>query len=94
MKQHESVNKILKEAGKLVTKDRGDDYGHPIVDFSRTAKMWSAILDTEVRPQDVGLCMVALKIGREVNKHKLDNLVDMVGYTMTVQMVEDVINES
>ena len=85
----ESVNKILKEASKLVVGDRGDDYGPPIIDFTRTAKMWSAILRIEVRPQDVGLCMIALKMSREVHKHKLDNLVDIVGYAMTVQMVED-----
>ena len=89
----ESVNKILKEASKLVVGDRGDDYGPPIIDFTRTAKMWTGILGAKLKeditPQEIGLCMIALKMSREVHKHKLDNLVDIVGYAMTVQMVED-----
>mgnify|MGYP003145574861 CR=1 FL=1 len=85
----DKVESILDEAKYLVNGARGKNYGHPIEDFSKTAKMWSAILDTKVSPQDVGLCMVAVKLSREVNKHKRDNLVDIAGYALTVQMIED-----
>lgn len=80
---------ILEEANGLVHGDRQAAYGHPLDDFSRTAKLWSAILGHEVTPEQVGLCMCAVKISRQVNKPKRDNLVDLAGYAATVQMVLD-----
>ncbi len=78
---------ILEEANSLVNGARQGDYGHPLDDFARTAKMWSAILGHEVTPEQVGLCMCAVKISRQVNKPKRDNLVDLAGYAATVDMV-------
>jgi hypothetical protein len=77
---------ILQEAERLVHGDRGADYGHPLDDFSRTALMWSAILDAEVTAEQVGLCMMAVKISRQCNRPKRDNMVDAAGYAETVQM--------
>lgn len=78
---------ILEEAHRLVHGDRGEDYGHPYDDFSRTAKIWSAILGVDVTPQQVALCMVGLKISREVHRPKRDNRVDGAGYFETLNMV-------
>lgn len=87
---------ILQEAHRLVHGPRGDDYDHPHRDFSRTGRMWGAILDEwrssgpdAVPPQLVALCMVALKISREVHKPKRDNRVDGAGYLETEDMVLD-----
>ena len=78
---------ILEEANGLVHGDRQQAYGHPIDDFTRTAKMWSAILGHEVTAEQVGLCMCAVKISRQVNRPKRDNMVDLAGYAATVEMV-------
>ena len=78
---------VLDEANKLVHGDRNADYGHPLDDFSRTAAMWSAILGHPVSAEQVGLCMCAVKIGRQCNKPKSDNLIDLAGYAETVNMV-------
>lgn len=78
---------ILEEANSLVHGDRQAAYGHPLDDFARTAKMWSAILGYEVTAEQVGLCMCAVKISRQVNRPKRDNLVDLAGYAATVEMV-------
>lgn len=78
---------ILEEATRLVHGNRGADYGHPLDDFSRTAAMWSAILGTPVTAEQVGLCMCAVKISRQCNRPKDDNLVDLAGYAETVNMV-------
>jgi hypothetical protein len=78
---------ILEEANSIVHGDRQASYGHPLDDFSRTAKMWSAILGHEVTPEQVGLCMCAVKISRQINTPKRDNLVDLAGYAATVDMV-------
>ena len=80
---------VLLEANELVHGDRQDSYGHPLDDFSKTAKMWEAILGHQVTAEHVALCMCAVKISRQVNKPKRDNLVDLAGYAETCRMVTD-----
>jgi hypothetical protein len=84
----EKVN-VLEEAHNLTSGPRQVDYGHPIEDHTRTAKMWSAILGAEVTAEKVCLCMVALKISRYINKPKRDSLVDGCGYLRNVEMIEE-----
>jgi len=79
---------ILEEAKRIVHGERGENYGHPFEDFSRTAKIWSAILDIKVTPEQVALCMVGVKISREINRPKRDNIVDGAGYFETLDMVK------
>lgn len=79
---------VTVEATRLVHGDRNADYGHPLDDFTRTGRMWAAILGLrEVTPEQVALCMCALKISRQVHRPKRDNLVDLAGYAETCQMV-------
>lgn len=78
---------ICQEADHLVSIDRQNQYGHPFHDFSRTAEIWSAILGTKVTPEQVGLCMVGVKISRECNMHKRDNLVDGAGYFKCIDLI-------
>lgn len=78
---------VTTEAEQLVYGNRNADYGHPLDDFSRSSKMWSAILNTNVEPDQVALCMIAVKISRQINLPKRDNLVDIAGYAETINMV-------
>lgn len=80
---------ILDEAKRIVHGDRGENYGHPLEDFSRTAQIWSAILGIDVTAEQVALCMVGVKISREVNRPKRDNVVDGAGYFETLEMVKE-----
>ena len=79
---------IADYAVNLVSGDRQNDYGHPIDDFSRAGKIWEAILGVPVSAEQVALCMVGVKIAREVNRQKLDNAVDGIGYFLTLTMVQ------
>ena len=55
--------------------------------FERTAKLWSIILNKEVTSEQVCLCMVALKLSRQIHKHKDDNLVDIMGYLEIINQI-------
>lgn len=81
---------ILEEAAAATSGPRQEDYGHPAEDFARTGRLWSAILGQPVSPDEVGLCMVALKVSRLVNTpgHR-DSLVDLAGYARTLEMIQD-----
>lgn len=77
---------IHEEAESIVKNDRHDAYGHPLDNFTRIGKMWSAILGVDVDYQQVGLMLQALKISRHVNTPKRDNRVDGVGYWIALDM--------
>lgn len=70
---------LFEKVAKTIT-ERGRYYGNPKENYQRTAVIWSMILKADVKPSDVLLCMVGTKLCREVTRHKLDNIVDMVGY--------------
>lgn len=80
---------VLQEADRIVGGDRGEDYGHPFHDFSRTAAMATALLGQEIRPDQVPLLMIAVKLSRQANRPKRDNLVDIAGYARTAEMVAE-----
>lgn len=87
---HESV---LTEAQGLVHGARNVAYGHPLDDFTRTAGMASAMLSHKLTepltPEEVGMFMCLIKLSRQVNAPKRDNLVDLAGYAETVQWCID-----
>ena len=83
-----SPQDIADYAVRLVSGDRQNDYGHPLDDFTRAGKIWEAILGVPVSAEQVALCMVGVKIAREVNRQKIDNTIDGIGYFLTLSMVQ------
>ena len=75
---------VLDEAKRAVFGQRQEAYGHPADNFALTAKLWSPILGTEVSPEKVGLCMIALKLARCCHAVSRDGLVDIAGYAAAV----------
>jgi hypothetical protein len=69
----------LNEA-RAVIQDRGLDYGHPTDNMSRTASLWSAYLEMPIRPDQVAMCLVLVKVARSMEGNKVDNYIDMCGY--------------
>lgn len=80
----------VQEAQRLVHGDRGASYGHPIDDYTRTGRMWGAILGMpDIDPRLCALMMAAVKISRESHKPKRDNRVDLAGYAECANMIAE-----
>lgn len=79
---------VLDEARALVHGDRGNDYGHPSIDFGRTAAMWSALFGIPITARQIPLAMIAVKLSRLAQSpgHR-DSAVDIAGYAETWGMV-------
>ena len=73
----------------MIVGDRNLSYDHPYDNFTRIAQVWTAILGIKITTEQVGLCMVGVKLAREAYQPKRDNLVDGAGYFGTIQMVRD-----
>jgi hypothetical protein len=80
---------ILEEVARITSSDRQKVYGHPLEDWTRTAKMWSAILGVEVTAAQCCLCMVAVKVSRLCKSplHR-DSVVDVLGYARCYAQVQ------
>jgi len=83
------TDNILELANSAVGGERGDDYGHPLDDFTRSAEMISGLLGYPVKPSDIPLIMICIKLSRQKNQYKADNLVDIAGYALTAEMVHE-----
>jgi hypothetical protein len=78
---------ILESAEKIIG-ERGEDYGDPKVNLTAIAQSWSAYLhqtgclaqDEVLEASDVAIMMALLKLIRQGNRHKDDNLLDAIAY--------------
>jgi len=86
---------ILKEALRVVDGDRGHHYGHPLDNHGNTARFWTEYLkrkygvEIDLEARDVCMMMVLLKVSRDANRKREDNLVDIAGYARNAQMIEE-----
>lgn len=83
----------ISRAIPLVYGDRQSTYGHPSEDFARTAGMWKALFGWDVRPEDVPLAMVTVKLSRlrQTPDHQ-DSMTDVAGYIETYSLTRDAIH--
>lgn len=89
--ESEKKETILEEAARLVNGPRRAEYGHPKENFKDIAMMWTAIMDGDgiVTPDQVILCMIALKLCRAKQGYKRDTAVDVAGYAQCWELVNE-----
>tara|TARA_Y100001938_G_scaffold126679_1_gene178841 strand:- start:10 stop:462 length:453 start_codon:yes stop_codon:yes gene_type:complete len=72
---------FLDEARVLINGPRANDYGESQINHDRIAKMWTIICKTEITPEQVIACMIAVKLARlSEDITKSDSWVDIIGY--------------
>lgn len=54
--------------------------------------MWEAIIGCSVSPEQVLLCMAALKMAREAGQHEQDNMPDAIGYLSMMDEVRETLD--
>lgn len=79
------MNRIeLLNAAIAATEERGAEYGPPLENHQRIGQMWAAILGMPVSPEQVALCLAAMKIARLAhNSDHQDSWKDLAGYAAT-----------
>lgn len=84
---------ILAEALEVAGKSRQRNYGHPLINHERIAAIWNVQLGKKLKEpitaREVALCMIGMKLAREVNTPKRDNLVDIAGYVNCLDLIDN-----
>lgn len=83
---------ILLESLRVSGESRQRDYGHPKLNHDRIAAIWNVQLGNKLAlpltARDAALMMIGVKLAREVNTPKRDNLVDIAGYVNCVDLID------
>lgn len=74
------VGETARIAAGLISGERNDDYDTPIRNFQRISDIFFTLSGTKLKPSTIALLMVAVKMGRNVHKHKEDSIIDACGY--------------
>ena len=85
---------VLQEAQEIIYGDREQTYGHPAKNLNAIAGLWTEYLQSKGDPvyidaQDVCMMMILLKVARQGNAFKRDNLVDICGYAALNDRLEN-----
>jgi len=71
-----------------VFEERRAHYGLAKHHFREVAKRWSLVLNSQVTPQQVVMCLIELKLARlKENPTHLDSIIDIAGYAAVMAEV-------
>ena len=90
------MSDVVDQAIKTVNGERQKDYGSPYDDFTRVSGALSSLGFCFREPngnirtleaKDIPIVMVMVKLSREVNHHKDENIIDGIGYFKCLDQV-------
>lgn len=92
------MRSILEEAAEIMSVDRQASYGHPLENHERIVGLWNVFLGGKLKapiePREAAWMMILLKVAREMNCPRRDNLVDTVGYAAVIEVIDKARAES
>jgi hypothetical protein len=77
-------DRLAIQAIQAVTGPRAATHGDAQETLSRTAALWSAYLGKEIRPAQVAVCMILVKLVRARNYDR-DHYIDTIGYALLAE---------
>ena len=90
-----STKSVCQEADEIVSGERQGQYGDPVVNTARIGDVATPLLRDYLKEgakldgRGVALFMIALKLARQLHKHKRDSIVDAIGYLKILDMIEE-----
>lgn len=78
---------ILEKANSITGGYLPKTMGHPVNDLQRTAELWSVFLGIPIKAQDVALMGILKKTGREKERHRDKNLLDIAGNARCIEIL-------
>ena len=87
--EKKSEKSILEEANEIVNGSRATDYGDAVESFKKISILATAMSGEVLSPLTCCLVLKAVKLARETNVHKRDNLVDECGYAELENRIRD-----
>ena len=88
-----NLGETSKQAAELVRRHRNDEYDDPTRNFQRISNIFFNLSGIRLTPCDIALLQVATKLGRNIHKHKDDNIIDAAGYLDIYNYLESRQNE-
>lgn len=83
------IESVCIEADRIINGDRMVEYGPPTISFAQIATIATIFCCKDITATDIGRILLSVKIVREANQHKRDNLVDICGYADLLNQLED-----
>ena len=83
IRAHEIVN--------LRSEEKDRQYGDFIASMEKASRIASEMSNKTITTIDIYNCMIALKLSRQANCHKEDNLLDMIAY---IASMNDYLNKN
>jgi hypothetical protein len=82
-----SADSAVAEAYQIIHGERAAHYGKAEDSFAAIGLVWTGLLANKlggnsITAEDVAILMTGLKLARQQNQHKRDNVVDAFGYLL------------
>lgn len=82
------------ESVAAIIRERNLNYGSPYANHVAVAQLWSVLLQKDVSPNEVVMCMVALKLARLIHEPTHDDSwADIIGYGGIGRGISDIEKE-
>jgi len=94
MRRNDQAAKMLEEAVSCITSDRASVYGPYENESDRACRIFEIITGIQLESKHIAILMMCVKLAREANLHKRDNLVDLCGYAGLYNQLTEVSSDA
>lgn len=79
---------LLIDAIGTINGERQDQYGNAEDSFELIAEFWSTLFGIRITASGVAEALILMKIARQMNAPKRDNILDIAGYAALLERIQ------